>query len=76
MPRDRQLSPRHCGKIEGLKECGLGERKAGFTIWKRLSVASRGSGRRRVASHASTIHNVNFSASQMSVHVFLNDHSR
>ena len=31
---------------------------------------------RRVASHASTIHNVYFSASQMSVHVFLNDLSR
>ena len=32
MPRDRQLSPRRCGKIEGLKECGLGERNIAKTV--------------------------------------------
>ena len=32
MPRDWQLSPRHCGKFEGLKDCGLGERNIAKTV--------------------------------------------
>ena len=32
IPRDRQLCPRHCGKIEALKECGLGEHNIAKTV--------------------------------------------
>ena len=32
MPRGRQFSPRHCGKIEALKECCLGEHNIAKTV--------------------------------------------